>query len=117
MIGIASVPAGIPPPMLQISDEALREGCDRVHDLFQLNQARDYEDAAKSFDAVFEALGIDADKRARLHDALVELLPVKGDALLEANTVVSMLAGVLAGLLIADSALRADEFDLPLASA
>jgi hypothetical protein len=103
--------------MLQITDEALRDGCERVHDLFQLNQARDYDDAAKSFDAVFDALGVDAGKRARLHDALLELVPVKGDALLEANTVVSMLAGVLAGLLIADSALPADEFDLPLAPA
>jgi hypothetical protein len=102
--------------MLQITDQALREGCERVHDLFKLNQARGHEDAAKSFDAVFDALGVDAAKRAHLHDALVELLPVRGDPLLEASTVVSMLAGVLAGLLIADSALPADEFDLPLAS-
>ena len=103
--------------MLQISETALRDGCERARDLFMLNQVRGRDEAAATFDAVFEALGLDADMRAKLHDALVDLVPVKGDPLLEANTVVSMLAGVLAGLLIADSATPADELDLPVISA
>jgi hypothetical protein len=100
--------------VLQISEQALREGCERARDLFRLNQARDHDAAAASFDAVFDALGLDSAMRARLHDTLVELVPVKGDPLLEANTAISMLAGVLAGLLIADSATPADELDLPV---
>src|SRR5947209_20061729 len=96
--------------------DALREGCERAEDLFRLNQARDRDAAADSFDAVFDALGVDGEMRERLHDAVVELVPVKGEALLEAHTAVSMVAGVLVGLLIADSAMPADELDLPVAS-
>jgi hypothetical protein len=103
--------------VLQISESALREGCERVQDLFRLNQARSRDEAAASFDAVFDALGIDADRRARLQDALLELVPVKGAPLLEANTVMAMLSGVLAGLLIADSAMPADELDVPVIAA
>jgi hypothetical protein len=36
--------------------------------------------------------------------------------MLEASTTMSMAAGVLIGLLIADSALPAEEFDLPVIS-
>jgi hypothetical protein len=36
--------------------------------------------------------------------------------MLEANTTISMAAGVLIGVLIADSALPADELDLPVAA-
>jgi hypothetical protein len=52
--------------------------------------------------------------RARLQDTLAGLVPVKGDPMLEASTTMSMAAGVLIGLLIADSALPADELDLPI---
>jgi hypothetical protein len=100
--------------MLSISPDTLREGCDRAHDLFTLNSMRRPEEAANSFDAVFEALGFDHVMRARLQDTLAELVPVKGDPMLEANTTMSMAAGVLIGLLIADSALPADELDLPI---
>ena len=41
-------------------------------------------------------------------------MPVRGVPIIEATTVVSMLAGVLVGLLIADSALPADKLDLPV---
>jgi hypothetical protein len=102
--------------MLQISASALEEGCARAHDLFALNRVRSRAEAAASFDAVFDAFGLDAAMRAQLHDALVELLPVKGDPLLEANSALAMLGGVLAGLFIADSAMPADELDLPVAS-
>jgi hypothetical protein len=100
--------------MLNISPDTLLDGCDRALDLFKLNAMRDHESAASSFDAVFEALGFDYPMRARLQDTLVELVPVKGDPMLEANTTMSMAAGVLIGLLIADSALPADELDLPV---
>jgi hypothetical protein len=102
--------------VLSISPAALTEGCERAHDLFALNSARGSEDAADSFDAVFDALGFDCEMRARLQEALAGLVPVKGDAMLEATTTMSMAAGVLVGLLIADSALPAEELDLPVTS-
>jgi hypothetical protein len=102
--------------VLSISSHALREGCERAHDLFALNSARAPAEAAESFDAVFDALGFDSDMRARLQETLSEFVPVKGDAMLEATTTMSMAAGVLIGLLIADSALPAEELDLPVTS-
>jgi hypothetical protein len=100
--------------VLNISPGSLLDGCDRAHDLFKLNSMRSQDEASDSFDAVFEALGFDYAMRARLQDTLVELVPVKGDAMFEANTTMAMAAGVLIGLLIADSALPADELDLPV---
>jgi hypothetical protein len=100
--------------MLNISAESLREGCERAHDLFKLNSMRGPEAASDSFDAVFEALGFDGPMRARLQDTLVDLVPVKGDPLLEASTTMSMAAGALIGLLIADSTMPVDELDLPV---
>jgi hypothetical protein len=100
--------------MLTISPDALREGCERAHDLFTLNRLREASDAADSFDAVFEALGFDVDMRRRLQQTLADIVPVKGDPMLEASTTMSMAAGALIGLLIADSALPADELDLPV---
>lgn len=102
--------------MLNISPEALREGCERSNDLFTLNRLRGHSEAADSFDAVFEALGFDAEMRRRLQDTLADLVPVKGDPVFEASTTMSMAAGALIGLLIADSALPADELDLPVAA-
>jgi hypothetical protein len=103
--------------VLSISPDALREGCERAHDLFALNAGRAPAEAAESFDAVFEALGFDCEMRARLQERLTGLVPVKGEALLEATTTMSMAAGVLVGLLIADSALPTEELDLPITSA
>src|SRR5436305_13931495 len=100
--------------MLTISPEGLRQGCERAQDLFALNRLRDVDTAAESFDAVFAALGFDDSMRARLHDAIVDIVPVKGNAVVEASAAMSMVAGALVGLLIADSALPADEIDLPL---
>ena len=101
--------------MIQISQAALREGCERAHDLFMLNRLREHDDAAAGFDAVYRAHGLDADMREGLEQALDELVPVKGAPVLEATAVTSMLAGVLVGLLIADSALPSEELDLPVA--
>lgn len=100
--------------MIQISQPALREGCERAHDLFLLNRLRGGKEAAASFDAVYGALGIDASMRLELESALEELVPVKGVPALEAASTVSMLAGVLVGLLIADSALPVEELELPV---
>lgn len=100
--------------MIQISREALREGCERAHDLFLLNRLRDHADAAACFDAVYRAHGIDQDMREGLERALDGLLPVRGEPVLEATGLASMLAGVLVGLMIADSTLPAEELDLPV---
>jgi len=103
--------------VIQISREALREGCERAHDLFLLNRLRDHDDAAAGFDAVYRAHGIDVDMRERLERALDALVPFKGEPLLEATAAASMLAGVLVGLMIADSTLPADGLDLPVVPA
>lgn len=95
----------------------MREGCERAHDVFLLNRLRDHDEAAAGFDAVYRAHGIDADMRARLERALDELVPIKGQPLLEAAAATSMLAGVLVGLMIADSSLPAEELDLPVVPA
>ena len=103
-------------PMIEISQDALREGCERAHDLFLLNRLRPSHEAAAGFDAVYEALGVDLEMRQQLEAALLELIPVKGLPVVEAASASSMLAGVLVGLLIADSTLPAEELDLPVTS-
>lgn len=100
--------------MIQISPEALRQGCERAHDLFLLNRLRGVEEAAAGFDAVYRAHGIDAEMREGLERAVGELVPIKEAPVLEATAMTSMLAGVLIGLLIADSAMPAEELDLPV---
>ena len=100
--------------MIQVSDDALRHGCERAQDLFLLNRLRDEADAAAGFEAVYHALGVDMRMRERLQEALQDLVPVKGVPVLESTAVTSMLAGVLVGLLIADSTLPGEELDLPV---
>ena len=101
--------------MIQISHDALREGCERAHDVFLLNRLRAPDEAAAGFAAVYHALGLDLEMRERLEQALAELSPMKGVPAVEAATVGGMLTGVLVGLLIADSALPTEELDLPVA--
>lgn len=103
--------------MIQISHDALREGCERAHDLFVLNRLRPREEAEACFAAVYEALGVDQEMRERLEHAVLELVPVEGVPTLKAASAVSMLAGVLIGFLIADSAFPADGLDLPVTPA
>jgi hypothetical protein len=100
--------------LIQISKPALREGCDRASDLFLLNRLRAPEDAGAGLEGTYQALGIDPSMREELQEALTDLVPVKGLPAMEAVAVGSMLAGVLVGLLIADSALPAEELDLPV---
>ncbi len=92
--------------MIEITPDALSDGCERAHDLFMLNRLRTHEDAVAGFDAVHRALGIDAAMRERLQRALAEMIPVKGLPLVEATALASLQAGVLVGLFIADSALQ-----------
>ena len=101
--------------MIQISDHALRDGCERARDLFLLNRLRDHDEASAGMAATYEALGVDSEMREDLRAGLADLVPMKGLPVVEAMTVSSMLAGVLVGLLIADSALPAEELDLPVA--
>jgi hypothetical protein len=101
--------------VIKISHAALRDGCERAHDIFMLNRLRTHDEAAAGFEAVYEALGIDSDMRERLQSAVARLVPVDGLPAVEATAVASMVAGVLVGLLIADSALPVEELDLPVA--
>jgi hypothetical protein len=103
--------------VLSVSDVALRDGCDRARDLFHLARLDDPHDAAARIHAVFEAFGVGSRDRRRLERAMLDLVPVEGAPLVEATLAASMLSGVLVGLLIADSALPADELDLPVRAA
>jgi hypothetical protein len=87
----------------------------RAQDLFKLNRLRPHDEAAQGFDAAYRAFGVDESMRGRLESALADLVPVKGLPVIEATSVASMAAGVLVGLLIADSALPTEELDLPVA--
>jgi hypothetical protein len=100
--------------MIQISDESLRDGCDRARDLFLLNRLRHPDEAALGFDAAFAALGLHNAMRPHLYEALLDLVPLRGLPLVEGTAVASLHAGVLVGLLIADSSLPHDEMDLPV---
>jgi hypothetical protein len=55
--------------MIQISEDALRKGCERAEDLFRLNRLRAYDDAGAWFDAVYWALGVDVGMRQELEKA------------------------------------------------
>jgi hypothetical protein len=101
--------------VIQISDDQLREGCERAQDLFKLNRLRPHDEAAQGFGAAYRAFGVDETMRGRLESTLADLVPVKGIPLIEATSVASMAAGVLVGLLIADSALPTQELDFPVA--
>lgn len=100
--------------LIQITDHALRDGCSRAQDLFLLSRLRNHDEAARGLDATYGALGVDAEMREHLRAALRDLVPVRGMPAVEAMTVASMLAGVLVGLLIADSTLPTEELDLPI---
>jgi hypothetical protein len=100
--------------MIQISDDSLRDGCDRARDLFMLNRLRHPDEGALGFDAAFTALGLENDMRPQLYEALLDLIPVRGIPLVESTAMAALHAGVLVGLLIADSSLPHDELDLPV---
>jgi hypothetical protein len=100
--------------MLSITDEALRDGCERARDLFLLSRLQGPEDGSRTMSAVFEALGVDEEMRARIERTAGDLLPVEGVPALEAVATASVVSGILVGLLIAESAMPHDELDLPV---
>ena len=100
--------------MIQISDDSFRDGCERARDLFLLNRLRNPDEAAMGFDAAFAALGLDETMRPHLYETLLDLVPLRGLPLVESTAVASLHAGVLVGLLIADSSIPHEEMDLPV---
>jgi hypothetical protein len=100
--------------MLSITDEALREGCERARDLFMLSRLQGPDAGSRTMSAVFEALGVDEEMRARIERTAADLLPVEGVPAVEAVATASLVSGVLVGLLIAESALPHDDLDLPV---
>jgi hypothetical protein len=101
--------------MLTISEQALREGAERASDLFRLGRLSSQEDAAAVLQGLWNAFGIGPEQRQELVAHIDRLLPVSGVPEIEAPMAWGMVAGVLVGLLIADSATPLDELgDLPL---
>jgi hypothetical protein len=100
--------------LIRISAHALRDGCERARDIFLLSRLRDHDEAAAGLQLTYDALGVDEEMREHLQAALLDLVPLRGLPAVEAMTVGSMLAGVLVGLLIADSASPGEELDLPV---
>lgn len=100
--------------MLSISHEALRQGCDRARDLFLLNRLQGPAAAAQTNEAVFAAMGLDDEMRQQLERAMADLVPVEGVPALQATVSSALVAGVLAGLLIADATTPSGELDLPV---
>ena len=101
--------------MLHISDEALREGSERARDLFALGRLSSQEDAAEVFQRLWTAFGIGPEKLQELLDELAQIMPISGVPEIEAPLSWGLTAGVLVGLIIADSATPLDELgDLPI---
>jgi len=100
--------------MINISAEALRDGCERAQDLFLLNRLRSHDEAVEGFEAAYSAFGLDTEMRERIRETAYDLVPIQGVPLIESTAVLAMQAGVLLGLLIADSTLPSDELDIPV---
>jgi hypothetical protein len=93
--------------MLRLDEETLRLGLERASDLFRLHRLSGFVAAEALEVAVFENFGVDEERRAKLVAALVEMLPVTGDAFAQGLMASSMCAGVLVGLLLAQAAVPA----------
>lgn len=99
--------------MLRIDDEALGHGLERATDLFRLHRLSHPAEAEALAAAVFDNFGIDEDARMRLAVGIGRMVPVEGDVVAEVLTTVSLFAGVLVGLLIADAALSEEPGAVP----
>jgi hypothetical protein len=99
--------------MLQIDHETLREGLDRAADLFKLHRLSTPEAAEVLAATVLANFGIDELGRIELIDSLSQMVPLKGEPMVEAVMTRSMAAGVLVGLVIANAAERADLDAIP----
>jgi hypothetical protein len=99
--------------MLTVDDETLRMGLERAGDLFRLHRLSAFVDAEAMASAVFANFGLDDEKRELLIEALVDMLPITGDSVVQGLMASSMCAGVLVGLLIADAAVPAGPGAIP----
>jgi len=99
--------------MLEIDHRTLREGLDRAADLLKLQRLSNPNEAEQLAASVLENFGIDELGRIELKDRLRQMLPVKGDPVIEILMTSSMSSGVLVGLLIASGALEADLDAIP----
>jgi hypothetical protein len=99
--------------MFLVDDENLRLGLDRASDLFRLHRLSGFVDAEALEVAVFDNFGIDEERRGKLVQSLVDMLPVTGDPLAQGLMASSMCAGVLVGLLLAQAALPAAADTVP----
>ena len=101
--------------MLNIPEQALHEGAQRACDLFRLGRLRPQEDAERSFQALWRAFGVSPEQQEELVGYLMDIVPVTGAPEVEGPIAWGLVAGVLVGLLIADSATPLDALgDLPV---
>jgi hypothetical protein len=99
--------------MFQIDDETLRVGLDRAADLLKLHRLSSRQESEELAASVYANFGIDDDRRSELIEALIEMLPISGDPMAEALMASAMSAGVLVGLLIANSSIDTDSDAVP----
>ncbi len=101
--------------MLKISEQALREGAERACDLFRLGRLRTPEGAEDVYQALWQAFGINEDQQQVLAAYLADLVPIQGLPDVEGPMRWGLAAGVLVGLLLADSAAPPDAIgDVPV---
>jgi hypothetical protein len=101
--------------VLSISEQAMRDGAERACDLFRLGRLSSPADAEAAFTGLWGAFGIGPEQQRALAEYLADLLPISGVPEVEAPMTWGLAAGVLVGLLIADSATPLDAFgDLPV---
>ena len=99
--------------MLKITPEALEEGVQRATDIFYLQGLRSRKDAAEEIENIWAAFGVNPEQRERLLLSALAIVPIEGDTEVEAHMLWGVLAGVLIGLIIADSATPLEELDIP----
>jgi len=101
--------------MLNVSEQALREGAERACDLFRLGRLSSHDDAEAVVQRLWRAFGIGREQLQELDAYLSDIVPVAGVPEIEMPMAWGLAAGVLVGLLIADSATPLDAFgDLPI---
>lgn len=101
--------------MLNIPEQALRDGSERACDLFRLGRLSSPQDAEAALAALWRAFGIGPGQLQQLSDYLSDIVPISGVPEIEAPMSWGLAAGVLVGLLIADSAMPLDALgDLPI---
>ncbi len=101
--------------MLKISEQALREGAERACDLFRLGRLRTPAEADEVIQALWRAFGISEAQQQVLAAYLADMVPITGLPDVEGPMTWGLAAGVLVGLLVADSAAPLDGLgDVPV---